>query len=98
MRIPVAIMLIFLSFALGCTKWPDQALQASQVTKPGTRTQYTRIHKGNLKAQRIQCQVPVEPTDDPVYATTDPDWVEASNAMLAKIDKGCAARIGDRAK
>ena len=98
MPMPAWIILALLSFAPGCTNWQDQVLQLSQVTTPGTRTQYIRVHRGNLKAQRIRCQVPVDPTDDKVYATDDPDWVEASQAMLAKIDKGCAKRILEHAK
>lgn len=98
MRTATWIMLGCLSFGLGCTSWQDLPLQASQVTKQGSRTGYVLLNRHNLKAQRIRCQVPVELTDDPVYATADPDWVEASNAMLAKIDKGCARRILEKHK
>ena len=98
MPIVAVILSVWLSFALGCTRWQDQALQSSQVLKSSTRTGYVLVNKANLQASRMRCQVPVEGTDDPVYATADPDLVEVSRALLQKIDKGCANRIMERSK
>lgn len=93
MRIRSAILLLCLSLGLGCTTRQDQLLLSSQARKPSTTTGYVLVHAEGLKAQRIRCQVKSEKTDDPIYLTDDPDWLDVSLATLQKIDKGCAKRI-----
>lgn len=98
MRTGSVILLLCLSWGLGCTTKPDQLLLFSQERKPSTRTDHTLVHKDGLKAQRIRCDVKVEATDDPVYLTDDPDWLDVSLALMQKIDKGCAVRILEKSK
>ena len=96
-RLRLAILVLSMSVGLACTPSPLRNQEQSQVLTKTIRTGYVLVSLPGLAANRRLCQVPVSKEDDPVYATADPEVVEASLAMLQKIDLGCLKRATPKA-